>query len=185
MLRNMHRLAIRFHLTVRAGSGRPRRRQAVSTVLRSRQAIVIGPTPPGTGVIAPATLIAASISTSPTRRCLPSARRDAVDADIDDDRARLDPRRLEPSPADRSPRPGYRRGGRSRAGRAICECASVTVQSAASSSAASGRPTIDERPRTTASAPARLLRTLCDQHQAALRRARYERRLAGSTAARH
>ena len=38
-----------------AGTGRPRRRQAASRVLRKRQAMVIGPTPPGTGVIAPAT----------------------------------------------------------------------------------------------------------------------------------
>src|SRR5437016_12219640 len=36
----------------RIGSGRPRRRHAASSVLRRRQAIVIGPTPPGTGVIA-------------------------------------------------------------------------------------------------------------------------------------
>lgn len=34
-----------------AGTGSPRRSQAAITVLRSRQAIVIGPTPPGTGVI--------------------------------------------------------------------------------------------------------------------------------------
>jgi hypothetical protein len=37
-----------------SGSVRPRRRQAAITVLRSRQAMVIGPTPPGTGVIAAA-----------------------------------------------------------------------------------------------------------------------------------
>ena len=36
------------------------------SVLRSRQAIVIGPTPPGTGVIAPATSMASSKATSPT-----------------------------------------------------------------------------------------------------------------------
>ena len=39
--------------------------RAALTVLRSRQAIVIGPTPPGTGVIAPATSLTASKSTSP------------------------------------------------------------------------------------------------------------------------
>ena len=38
-----------------------------STVLFSRQAIVIGPTPPGTGVTALATLETSSKSTSPTR----------------------------------------------------------------------------------------------------------------------
>ena len=35
--------------------GRPLIRQQAASVLASRQAIVIGPTPPGTGVIAPAT----------------------------------------------------------------------------------------------------------------------------------
>lgn len=38
-----------------AGTAQPRRAQAASTVLRKRQAIVIGPTPPGTGVMNPAT----------------------------------------------------------------------------------------------------------------------------------
>ena len=38
-----------------AGGGRSERAQAALTVLASRQAMVIGPTPPGTGVIAPAT----------------------------------------------------------------------------------------------------------------------------------
>src|SRR6266568_24307 len=52
-------------------SGRPRRRDAASSVLRNRQAIVIGPTPPGTGVMAPATRRALSKSTSPTSRTPP------------------------------------------------------------------------------------------------------------------
>lgn len=38
------------------GRVHPRRAQAARTVLRSKQAIVIGPTPPGTGVICPVTL---------------------------------------------------------------------------------------------------------------------------------
>lgn len=38
-----------------SGTAQPRRAQAASTVLRNRQAIVIGPTPPGTGVMKPAT----------------------------------------------------------------------------------------------------------------------------------
>ena len=42
-------------------------------MLRSKQAIVIGPTPPGTGVIAPATARTAVKSTSPTTRLRPSA----------------------------------------------------------------------------------------------------------------
>src|SRR5437879_2097666 len=55
------------------GSASPRRAAAAASVLRSRQAIVIGPTPPGTGVIAPATLLVAAKSTSPAIRTLPSA----------------------------------------------------------------------------------------------------------------
>lgn len=38
-----------------AGSDRPFARQQAVSVFASRQAIVMGPTPPGTGVIAPAT----------------------------------------------------------------------------------------------------------------------------------
>src|SRR3546814_4369326 len=38
-----------------SGSASPARRCAATSVLRSRQAMVIGPTPPGTGVIASAT----------------------------------------------------------------------------------------------------------------------------------
>ena len=41
--------------------------RAACSVLRSRKAIVIGPTPPGTGVIAAATSLTASKSTSPQR----------------------------------------------------------------------------------------------------------------------
>ena len=71
--------------------------RAASTVLRSRQAIVIGPTPPGTGVIALARSLTASKSTSPTSP--PSS---AVDADVDHDRARLDPVGADhPRPSDR------------------------------------------------------------------------------------
>src|SRR3546814_12385681 len=44
----------------------PSRRHAETSVLRIRHAIVIGPTPPGTGVIAPAWLAEPSKSTSPT-----------------------------------------------------------------------------------------------------------------------
>ena len=45
----------RAHSPSSSGGGRPARRCAATRVLRSRTAIVIGPTPPGTGVIAPAT----------------------------------------------------------------------------------------------------------------------------------
>src|ERR1700733_7463715 len=56
-----------------AGLGNPAIAQAARSVLTSRQATVIWPTPPGTGVIAPATAAASSKATSPTRRVLPSA----------------------------------------------------------------------------------------------------------------
>ena len=59
--------------------------------IAQQQAMVIGPTPPGTGVIAPATSAASSKATSPTSRLLPSSARHAVDADVDHRRARLDP----------------------------------------------------------------------------------------------
>ena len=48
-----------------------RRRSAASTVLTSSIAMVIGPTPPGTGVISPATAFTPSKSTSP-QRAVPS-----------------------------------------------------------------------------------------------------------------
>ena len=44
---------------------------AATSVLRSRHATVIGPTPPGTGVMAPATSLAEAKCTSPTRWLLP------------------------------------------------------------------------------------------------------------------
>ena len=66
-------------------------------MFRSSTAIVIGPTPPGTGVTAPATCIAPAKSTSPTRPVF-----GAVDADVDHGRAGLDPVALDHfRPADR------------------------------------------------------------------------------------
>ena len=47
-------------------------RQQAASVLARRQAIVIGPTPPGTGVIAPATGATLAKSTSPAMTGLPS-----------------------------------------------------------------------------------------------------------------
>src|SRR6266568_6027928 len=55
----------------KVGGGSPASAQAARTVLASRHAIVIGPTPPGTGVSAPATPRASSNATSPTMRDLP------------------------------------------------------------------------------------------------------------------
>jgi hypothetical protein len=55
-------------------------------VLASSMVMVIGPTPPGTGVMSEATSFAESKSTSPHKLSV----RQAVDADVDDHRARLD-----------------------------------------------------------------------------------------------
>src|SRR5262249_61614158 len=56
-----------------AGSGRPAIAQAARTVLASRHAMVIGPTPPGTGEIEPATSATSANATSPTMRERPPA----------------------------------------------------------------------------------------------------------------
>ena len=55
----------RSRLTAEPRARSPACARAASSVLRSRQAIVIGPTPPGTGVIAPATCATSSKATSP------------------------------------------------------------------------------------------------------------------------
>src|SRR5690242_15287583 len=55
-----------------SGTGTDFCAQAARTVLCNRQAIVIGPTPPGTGVIEPATLAQDAKSQSPTSFPLPS-----------------------------------------------------------------------------------------------------------------
>ena len=71
--------------------------------------MVIGPTPPGTGVIAPATsrrLGEVDVADQPR---LAVGAVDAVDADVDHRRARLDPVAARPSPAGRRRRPGCRR----------------------------------------------------------------------------
>src|SRR3974390_1633101 len=56
-----------------SGAGSPACMQAARSVLKRRHAIVIGPTPPGTGVMAPATSRASAKLTSPTIRDLPPA----------------------------------------------------------------------------------------------------------------
>src|SRR5882724_12986679 len=55
------------------GAGKPLIAQAARTVFTIRQAMVIGPTPPGTGVIAPAISEASAKLTSPTSFDLPLA----------------------------------------------------------------------------------------------------------------
>ena len=137
-----------------SGSGRPSTRKVAVRVLASRQAMVIGPTPPGTGVIAPATSAAAAKSTSPTSRRLAVRPVDAVDPDVDHRGAGLDPvARHHPGRPTAATRMSARRqtAGRSR----VRECAIVTVQLSPSRSCAIGLPTMLERPTTTASCPAR------------------------------
>ena len=90
--------------------------------------MVIGPTPPGTGVIAPAMPCASAKATSPTSSAFPPGRANAVDADVDDDGAGLDPvaldhlrlaHRRDQNIGAPTGRPG---------GRGVLECAIVTVQ---------------------------------------------------------
>ena len=52
-------------------SGAPRRRAAATSLLRKRQTVVIGRTPPGTDVMAPARFAAASIIFYICHDCLP------------------------------------------------------------------------------------------------------------------
>src|SRR3954452_10652682 len=60
------------HAAVASGAGMPFWRQVAVSVLSSRQAMVMGPTPPGPGVMDPATAAAPAKWTSPTSRALPS-----------------------------------------------------------------------------------------------------------------
>ena len=121
----------------------------------SRQAIVIGPTPPGTGVIAPATSADAGevdVADQPRLAVRPAH---PVDPDVDHRRPRLDPVGPDHARAARPRRPGCRRARRPPAGRGCANAPSVTVQFSRSSSCAIGLPTMFDRPITTASSPAR------------------------------
>ena len=108
----------------------------------------MGPTPPGTGVIAPATAAQEANATSPTS--LPSALR------LIPTSMTVAPGLIQ-SPGTISGRPmaAIRMSARrhSSARSLVRECATVTVASAVSSSAAIGRPTIADRPSTRARAP--------------------------------
>ena len=116
--------------------------------------MVIGPTPPGTGVIAPATGATLAKSTSPAISGFPSG-----------PGTRLMPTSITVAPGltqGAVTRPGRptaatRMSARAQtsAGLRVRECATVTVQFSRSSSCAIGRPTMFERPSTTASRPAR------------------------------
>ena len=129
---------------------------AVVTVLARRQTMVIGPTPPGTGVIAPATCDAAGKSTSPSRRVLPGPRSGAS--------IRFMPTSITVAPGlIQSPLTSC---GRPTAATTISACrttsarlrvrewAIVTVQFSRSSNCAMGLPTRLERPTITALRPA-------------------------------
>ena len=120
---------------------------AASSVLRSSIAIVIGPTPPGTGVISPARSTALSKSTSPTSpssvRLMPTSITAAPGLTQSPGIMRGRPTAATSTSARRQTSPRSR----------VREWQTVTVAFAASSSAASGRPTRSERPTTTASAP--------------------------------
>ena len=65
--------------------------QAARRVFTSKHATVIWPTPPGTGVIAPATFNASCKGHIADQSRLAVGARQAVDADIDHGGARLDP----------------------------------------------------------------------------------------------
>ena len=127
---------------------------AASMVLRSRHAIVIGPTPPGTGVIALARCAAASKSTSPTSP--PSRRLTPTSITIAPS--------LTQSPLTICGRPiaAIRMSARAHtsASSRVREWHVVTVAFAPSSSAAIGLPNRFERPITTASAPSSCAPTL-------------------------
>lgn len=125
-----------------------RRATAAVTVFSSKQAIVIGPTPPGTGVIAPATDKTSSYATSPTSRL--SGKRLIPTSITVAPGETQSPRTISARPT-AATRMSARRhsAGKSR----VLECAIVTVAFAASNNAAIGRPTIADRPSTTARAP--------------------------------
>ena len=114
--------AFRIH---KFAAGNPADVHAALTVLASRQAIVIGPTPPGTGVIAPATSRASSNATSPTTRRLPSRMTRLTPTSIT-----VAPGLIQ-SPRTNSERPiaaNTRSARRHTAGRSrVLECATVTV----------------------------------------------------------
>ena len=119
------------------------------TVFASNIAIVIGPTPPGTGVMAAARAAAGAYSTSPSS--LPSAVRLMPTSITTAPGLTHSPRIISARPTaatSRSARPTV--AARSR----VFEWQTVTVASAPSSSAAIGLPTMFDRPTTTAFAPA-------------------------------
>src|SRR5690606_2358771 len=123
--------------------------RAASQVLCSSMATVMGPTPPGTGVIHPATSRTASKSTSPTRRppgrrLMPTSMTAAPGLTC---WGPMSPGRPTATTSTSAWRVNDARSG-------VREWQMVTVASWARSSAAMGRPTMGERPTTTACRPA-------------------------------
>ena len=117
--------------------------------------MVIGPTPPGTGVIAPATSLAEAKSTSPTNRVLPGS---APATRLIPTSITVAPG-LSQAPVTISARPTAAitmSARRTTSARSLVRLwAMVTVQFSARSSCATGLPTSTERPITTASLPER------------------------------
>ncbi len=128
-------------------AGAPAAARAACSVLRSSIAIVIGPTPRGTGVISAARSAAASKSTSPTSpssvRLIPTSI--TVAPGLTQSPCTI---RGRPTAATRTSARRHT-AGRSR----VREWHIVTVALRASSICATGLPTRSERPTTTASAP--------------------------------
>ena len=123
------------------GIARPR------TVLSSSIAIVIGPTPPGTGVRKPGELGGAGLDVADEPVV------GAVDADVDHGRALPSPSGAARSPARRRRRRARRPREVSAARSRVREWQIVTVACRCRSSSAAGLPTMSLRPITTAFAP--------------------------------
>src|SRR5690606_34918794 len=157
MLLNLTATARGLPRSQKRGASLPAARKAARKALAMSMAMVIGPTPPGTGVIAPATLSTEEKSTSPTSRVLPSPLSGAT--------TRLMPTSttvapgLTQSPLTISGRPTAATrisALRHRAGKScVREWAMVTVAFACSNRFAIGLPTILDRPTTTAFNPER------------------------------
>ena len=165
---------------------------AAATVFLSSMAIVSGPTPPGTGVSAPATSATAGMHVADDdgpasgevapavailARTVCSTMAASVTAlmpDVDDRRARLhEVRRDEPRAPDRRDENVGRRA-RLPASRVSCEWQIVTVASRCSSSIAIGFPTMSLRPMTTACVPAIGIAAPLEHLDHAGRRARHQ-----------
>jgi hypothetical protein len=121
-------------------------------VFPGRQAIVIGPTPPGIGVIAPATSTASSYAAPPTRQLPPpSLAIRFIPTSITVAPCLFQsPFTMSARPTTTSRRSALRHTSRRSR---VWERASVTVQFSAKKSCAAGRPTRTDRPTTTTSSP--------------------------------